>query len=318
MIKDRNIDPGALISISKIQGMGMEGPLVGEVHYVAKDGIQARTWLGTRVPGDQLHKTLDAALASVTASRGDTIVVCPYHTETITGAGGITLDKAGVEIIGVGRYDARPTFLMDAAATVSMLVTAADMRLANCKFLAGHADINYFADVAAKGFKLESCFIGQNAADENFIDAINVGTANNDSDGLELVGNEIVMGDAADVGGITIAKNQNDVKIIGNRIIGDFDASPYAPIYAPSTEIMLNILVAHNLVHNQHNDNAAVGISIANTASTGWIIYNHIGHQDILNETPILAGAAGLYVGENYASGVLGTASGYLYPAADG
>ncbi|NIS17409.1 MAG: hypothetical protein GWN14_27990, partial [candidate division Zixibacteria bacterium] len=78
-------------------------------------------------------------------------------------------------------------------------------------------------------------------------------------------------------------------------ITGDFDASPYAPIYSASTEIHKNIVVAGNLIHNQHDGNAAVGISIANTASTGWIVHNHVGHQDAAGETPILAGAAGLY-----------------------
>jgi len=133
MIKNRNIDPGAAIDISKVQGMGLDGPFMGEVHYVAKSGTQARTWLDGRVPGDHLHKTLDAALAATVASRGDTIFVTPYHTETITGAGGITLDKAGVSIVGLGNYDARPTFLMDGAAC-SMLVTSADMLLQNCVF----------------------------------------------------------------------------------------------------------------------------------------------------------------------------------------
>ena len=44
---------------------------------------------------------------------------------------------------------------------------------------------------------------------------------------------------------------------------------------------------------------------------------NHIGAQDTAGDTGILAGAAGLYCGENYQTGVLGTKSGYLYPAAD-
>ena len=110
MILNRGIAPNAAIDISKIQGMGAKGPLIGEVHYVAKSGTQARTWLGGRVPGGNLHATLDAALASCVANRGDTIFVTPNHTETMTGAGGITLDKAGVSIKGLGRYDARPAF----------------------------------------------------------------------------------------------------------------------------------------------------------------------------------------------------------------
>lgn len=261
--------------------------------------------------------TIDAATALCTANKGDIVMIKPGHSETITGAGGITFDKAGVFYVGLGTYSNRPTFLMDAGTTVTMLVTAANVHVENFLFKAGHADIVKFALVTAKGFTCMDCSLVENTSGENFITAFSIGAADNDADGLTLVNNEIIQGDAADLGAITINKNQSNVKIVGNRIIGDYDATPFAPIYAPSTEVMKNILVANNLIHNQHNADAAVGISIANTASTGWIINNHVGHQDTAGETPILAGAAGLYVGLNYASGVLGTASGYLYPVVD-
>lgn len=261
--------------------------------------------------------TIDAATTLCTANKGDVVMIKPGHAETITGAGGITFDKAGVFYVGLGTYDNRPTFLMDGAATVTALVTAANVHIENCVFKAGHADIVVWTTVTAKGFTCMDCHFEENTTNENFKTVFSIGAADNDADGLNLVRNVIVQGDTADLHGIIINKNQNDVCLVGNRISGDYDSSPYAPVYAPSTEIMKNILVAGNLIHNQHNGNAAVGISIANTASTGWIVYNQVGHQDTAGDTPILAGAAGLYCGENYASGVLGTASGYLYPAAD-
>lgn len=261
--------------------------------------------------------TLDRALTLCTANKGDVIYLMPGHAETITGAGGITLDKAGVSVIGLGRYDARPAFLMDGAATVTALVTAANVTVKNCVFRAGHADIAVCFTITAKGFRLDSCLFEQNVVNENWVDIIHAGAADNDYDGLEIVNCEFHVYDDALVTAIDLLKNANDVKIIGNRIIGDFNAAPYAPIYCADTEIQLNILVYGNYIHNLHDGNAAVGIAIANVASTGWIIGNHVGHQDVAGETPILAGAAGLYVGQNWASGVLGTASGYNYPAVD-
>ncbi len=266
---------------------------------------------------DTPFATLDYALGKTTADHDDAIYIMAGHSETITGAGGITLDKAGVSIIGLGRYDARPTFLMDAATTVTALVTAANVSIENCKFLAGHADIAVCFTITAKGFKMENCLFEENVTNENWVDCIHVSAADNDADGLELIGNEIIMNDAASVTAIDLLKNINDAKIIGNRITGDFDATPYAPIYMATDEVPLNILIANNLIHNKHDGNAAVGISVTCTTATGWIIGNHIGAQDTGSETPVLGGAAGLYLGENYASGVLGTASGYLYPAAD-
>lgn len=261
--------------------------------------------------------TLDAALGKCTDSKGDVIYLMPGHAETITGAGGITLDKIGVSIIGLGRYDLRPRFLMDGGATVTMLVTAANVSIENCVFAAGHADIVTFCTISAKGFRCAYCHFEENVATENFLTVISAGVADNDSDGLEVIGCTFNSIDSAATGVIKLNKNMADVKIVGNQICCDCSASTYAPIYSPSTEVITNILVSDNIVHNLHDGNATVGISIANTASTGAIVRNLVGAQDLADETPILGGAAGLFVAENYASGVLGTASGYLYPAVD-
>lgn len=314
MIKNRNIDPSAAIDISKIQGMGAEGPLVGEVHYVAKADTQPRTWLDSRVQGANLHKTLDAALDACVASRGDTIYVTPYHTETITGAGGITLDKIGVSIKGLGRYDARPAFLMDGAAC-SMLVTAANMSVENCVFNSGHADLAYFALVTAKGFHFLNNFVGENVAEENFVIAISAGAADNDHDGLVVAGNDFVGIDTAASGCVVLNKDNNDVKIIGNNIVGNFAATPYAPILMPDGEIPLNLEIAHNIIHNQHNDNIVTGISVLEAVGTGSMHHNLVYTLDVAGMTPFLTGATGIVCWENYYT-TAATSSGVLYPTA--
>lgn len=305
----------------KIKGLYLPmigGEIVtGDVYFLNSSASYTNDDPGNGKDPGKPFATLDYALSKMTASNGDLLIIGEGHSETITGAGGITLDKAGVRIIGLGRYDTRPTFLMDGAATVSGLVTAANVKMENCIFTAGHADVNYCFHISAKGFHLKSCSFQEYTTNENWVDVIHAGTADNDYDGLIIEDCEFEMEDAAAVTAIDLLKNSRNVKILGNRIVGDFDASPYAPIYSASTEVHKNILVAGNLVHNAHDANAAVGISIANTASTGWIVNNHVGHQDTAGETPFLGGAAGLYLGLNYASGVLGTASGYLYPAAD-
>ena len=266
---------------------------------------------------DKAFATLDYALGKISENNGDTLHIAPGHSETITGAGGITFDKAGVKIVGYGSYDQRPRFLMDGAATVSCLVTSADVWVENCIFAAGHADINYFALITAKGFHFINCVCEENVATENFKIALSVSAADNDADGLTVAGCDFNMPDAANLHAVILNKDSVDVKLLNNRVVGDFGNTPFAPVYSASTEVHTNVHVVGNFIHNLHNADAAVGISIANTSSTGFIVKNHVGHQDAAGETPILAGAAGLYCGENYASGVLGTASGYLYPAAD-
>jgi len=260
--------------------------------------------------------TLDKALSACTDSNDDRIYLMAGHAETITGAGGITIDKAGVSIIGLGRYDARPAFLMDGATTVTCLVTSANCSFENVVFRAGHANIVVWGTITAKGFGLYNCAFEENTGSENWLIGPSVGANDNDADGFEMIGCTW-KGETAGSNVVVINTNQKDIRIVGNTITGDFSASTYAPIYSPDTEVQLNIRVSDNIIHNLHDANAAVGISIANTASTGFIVRNLIGHQDSAAETPILAGAAGLFVAENYCSGVLGTASCYLYPAVD-
>lgn len=265
---------------------------------------------------EQPLATLDGALTKCRDSKMDVVVLMPGHSETITGAGGITIDKIGVYIVGLGTYDLRPRFLMDGGTTVTCLVTAANVTVENCVFAAGHADVAVFATVTAKGCCFKYCKWEDNIATEDFVIGFNVGAADNDSDGFSLLYNDWSTPNASS-GIVKLLKNQNDVKIVGNTFCVDCSASTYAVIYSPDTEVQVNILIADNIIHNLHDANAAVGIAVANTASTGAIVRNLIGHQDLANETPILAGAAGLFVAQNYASGVLGTASGYLYPAVD-
>jgi hypothetical protein len=296
-----------------------EDMLVGNAYWVG--ATAGASWIaGNDAPDcgtkDRPFATLDYALSKCTASNGDIIYILPYHSETITGAGGITLDVAGVRIKGIGRYDARPRFLMDGGTSVTMLVTAANCSIENVVFAAGHADIVVFGTITAKGMRFLNCHFEENTTSENWLIGPSVGAADNDADGFEFIGNTW-NGASAGANVIIINKNQNDVRIIGNVICGDFSVSPYSAIYAPDTEVMKNILVADNIIRNDHDANNTPTIAIANTASTGAIVRNLVGAQDASSETNVLAGAAGLFVAENYCSGIMGTASGYLYPTAD-
>ena len=262
--------------------------------------------------------TLDHALGLCTSSKKDVIVLMPGHSETITGAGGITLDKIGVHIVGLGDYDLRPTFLMDAATTVTCLVTSANVTVENVLFKAGHADIVVFATITAKGCTFKNCRWEENVATENFITVMSVGAADNDSDGFTMQGCEIIQGDTADLHAIIINKNQNDVKLIGNYIRGIYDATPYSAVYCPSTEVLANFLMCYNTVYDAQADGQnAPTVNLACTTSTGMVYNNYAQVLDTAGETPFLGGAGGLGFFNNYSSGVAGTASGYLRPAAD-
>jgi len=259
--------------------------------------------------------TLDAALALCTADKGDTIIIKAKHTETVTGAGGITLAKAGVNIIGLGSYDDRPTILMDGS-TITGLVTAANVSLANCVFVAGHADTGAAFLVIAKGFRAENNHFKGNTTAENFVKVFDCGAADNDCDGTSLLYNTMDFnGDAGELTPIILNKNTNDVSIVGNRLLGDFDSSPYAAIYSANTEVHRNIEIAYNQIHNLHDANAVVGISVGSTDSTGFMHNNMCYALDVAGETPFVSAATGISLFQNWYNYTGGTSSGLVLPA---
>ena len=258
--------------------------------------------------------TLAAGLALCANSNGDQIYIKPYHSETVTGAGGITLNKIGVDIIGLGHYNSRPRFLMDGAA-ITGLVTAADMSISNCVFSAGHADIACAFLVTAKGFTMDHCEFVENIVTENFVAVLQAGTADNDYDGLTFSNNvlDFTTAEVAVLSPINLLKDSKDVQIIGNKILGDFDTTPFACIYSVNSEHHMNCEIAYNLIHNQHSADGGIGISFGSTTSTGWIHHNLISANEASGSTPIVSGAAGMRCFENYYSGDNST-SGYILP----
>jgi hypothetical protein len=75
------------------------------------------------------YATIDFAIGKCTANK-DAIIVLPGHTETISAAGSITADVAGIPIIGLGWGTLRPTLTWSATAG-TIAISAANVKLVN-------------------------------------------------------------------------------------------------------------------------------------------------------------------------------------------
>lgn len=80
--------------------------------------------------------TIQYAISRCAANRGDIIIVRAGYTESITAAGGITVNVAGVAIIGQGRGSSRPTITVNNTAG-NFLVTASNSLISNILFVGG-------------------------------------------------------------------------------------------------------------------------------------------------------------------------------------
>lgn len=85
-------------------------------------------------------KTIDFANNQCTANQGDVIFAMPGHTETIAAAGGIVLDTAGVQVVGLGQgadkalitFSATDSTLAMSAASVAMKNIAVTSSVNEC------------------------------------------------------------------------------------------------------------------------------------------------------------------------------------------
>jgi len=102
--------------------------------------------------------TINQAYDHVTANNGDIVFVKPGHSETVTAAGGIAFDIAGVAVIGLGSGSLRPTINFTTAVGADINIDAANTTIANFLFtggidaLTGPIDINA-ADCALIGIE---------------------------------------------------------------------------------------------------------------------------------------------------------------------
>lgn len=124
----------------------------GNVFFVDDAGTDT----GTGDSPDNPFKTIDYAIGKCTASHGDIIFVKEGHAETVTTA--ITVDTAGIQIIGLGHGDKRPTITVNAAIP-GFNVTANDVKISNLRIVAGSSvtAATRLMRVAADQLTVESC-----------------------------------------------------------------------------------------------------------------------------------------------------------------
>ena len=75
--------------------------------------------------------TLDYAVGLCTASKGDVIYILPGHAENLVSATALTMDVAGVAVIGLGRGSLRPTFSLTTHVGATWNITAANCTVKN-------------------------------------------------------------------------------------------------------------------------------------------------------------------------------------------
>ncbi len=228
--------------------------------------------------------TLDAAFAKCTANQGDTIVVMPNHAETITGAAGIAHDVAGVSVIGLGRYNQRPRFLMDGGTTVTYAISAADAVVSGLEFASGHSNVATCFDVTAVGALIDNIKFRNNTTNEDFLTCIKATGADASASGLEVTRCDWYTTDTDDAAMITFVGSAADVRVggtpeSGNRMITS-SATAAQMITVATGKLLTNADIGWNKLVNAMTT-GELFISNDGTTNTGIVHNNYVGHADV-------------------------------------
>lgn len=246
----------------------------------------------------RVYSTIDAAVSSCVASRGDIIYVMPGHTEAVTSSS-IALDVAGVSIIGLGSGSLKPTLTF--GATDSRInVTAANCTLKNLRFTAGIGDVVtavLHATAAQNTQYIDIEFYATSTF--NFINCYTLGAANI-SDGCKWEGNYLRTADAGQLALCITGAAHNDLKFYGNYVVHNAAA---AGLLTAGAVNLLGLDVRKNFVQTGQTD-GTVGVLVitTSTASSGCIVENHFKTADASGNVAIPV-ASKVYAANNYVAG---------------
>lgn len=295
-------------------GVGGGLPLANNYFFVSSTASNANN--GNPGTFDEPLATLDYAIGLCTANKGDTIVVMPNHAETITGAGGITADIAGINIIGQGVGAARPTFLMDGGTTVTFVVSAANVSVTNMFFKAGHSGVVTCFDITAGGCNLINLEFGNNTTNENFVTPIkSTSTTDNNGDGLTVIGCRWYTIDTDDREMIEINANL-DRLVVQNNVMITASATTAPLVLSAGTKVLTNVDIGWNRMKNSMTSGVLL-ISNGATTNTGFVYNNYVANLDTTGPQDLGASAfANAYWFNNQSTSVV-TLSGGINPVAD-
>lgn len=239
----------------------------GNRFFVDSGSANASDAAGYGQSPDSPFATIDYAVGQCTANNGDLILVMPGHAETVSAAGDLDLDVAGITIRGIGEGPNQPTVTLDTATTADVDVDAAGITVENICFVAGFADIVAAIDVNADDFTLRNCrMLGDNNGLNALIwvqDAAATG-----SDRITIENCYCEDRDASNTHFVNFAGTGNGHRIVGNVLHGDFGTMAIG-----GAGVITNCFIANNIINNAASTSDSC-INLAATA-TGSVVFNH-------------------------------------------
>lgn len=271
-------------------------PTTGNIWFVDSGASSG----GNGLSPEAAVTTIDAAINLATAANGDIIVVMEGHAETLAGAAGVALDKAGLTIVGLGRGRNRPVITFSAAAS-SFDISAANCHVEGLVLVAGE-DHTAMVNVTAASVTIKNCEIVLAATSKEAVIGI---LADASADRLRVEGCHIHdIGVAGCDHAISFGACDHTV-IKDNIITGLFAVGGQIENSAAAADV----IIEGNVLVNRTPDGANKNF-VAHASTTGIIANNRIAIIDSCCVAPITAAA--MFVSGNYFTGAAGVTASTL------
>lgn len=249
--------------------------------------------------------TIDQAINKCTANKGDVILVMPGHAETVSAAGGIDADVAGITILGLGNGENRPVITFATSTAADIDIDAANIRIANLVFKNDIDDQAIVVDVNAAGFTLEDCEFLEGSA-KQFLIGVDIGE---DRCTIRRCYFKSVAAGANSAIKISAAKDR--ITIEDCEVFGDFAD---ACIHNPTATVATRLSIRNNILTNLQSGDHAIELV---SACTGVIFRNVVNSSLAAVGTKTSIDPGSCYCIENYGSDGVGDVSGVINPALD-
>lgn len=301
-----------------LRGMPVTLTHPGKVFFVSNADVlhaQGQELAGVDQPGggtfQKPFRTLDFAIGQCTANRGDRIYLMPGHAETYSDATSLNLDVAGIAIIGLGSGSLRPTFTLDTADTATIPVSAANIMIANCKFVANFLSIaKLFTLTTAKYFGTVKCDFSDTTAALNFVNIVESTGAANTVDGLYDIDSVAAMIGTTFNCFAVLAATARSMRFNGTYVqsIDTADAAGLVDV----TGIVTDFKASNVIVSVKGATNSNVILKCTGTTSTGTIT-NSFAHS--LDTTSVAYTiTCGIQASNVFVTGAVATQGGRVNP----
>jgi hypothetical protein len=237
------------------------------------------------------YATIDYAVGQCTANRGDIIFVMPGHAETIANATTLSLDVAGIAIIGLGLGSLRPR-LTFTTATANIPITAANVVVKNILHIANFADVAsaYTATGTATptDFVVEGNEFRDTSSVLNFVKTVTGNATANSMDGFTYWNNQVFgLGTTAATQAVIMAAATSRCSYRDNFVVYPV-LNDTAALVDFGANNQLNLDMGRNRVFRPSTSTTGGSLfSGGSTGSTGYVYDNYSWHLD--NSAGLLA-----------------------------